>query len=61
MAKRLLDCEEVGERLQLSARTVRDMVREGELPGYRLRWGYRIDEKQLDRWLEGRTATNQRG
>ena len=53
---RLLTLEEAGRRLRISVVTIRRRIRDGDLPAVRLgptdRYPLRIDERQLDEWLQ---------
>lgn len=60
MARRLIDCQEAADRLRISVKTVRSMAAEGRIPSYKVGGLYRIDERQLNDWLEDQaTHTNQ--
>jgi excisionase family DNA binding protein len=60
----LLTIRQVAERLQLTPRSVRQLVHRGELVGVRLgssdRASIRIDEEALARWLRGRSVSTGR-
>ncbi|HLF76359.1 MAG TPA: helix-turn-helix domain-containing protein [Dehalococcoidia bacterium] len=53
-ANELLTVEEVAHRLRLHAESVRRLLREGDLRGFRLAGRWRISEKDLDDFLERR-------
>jgi excisionase family DNA binding protein len=57
---RLLTAREVGELLGLSAETVLDYTRRGELPGFRMpgtaRGRLRYREADIEAWLESRAT-----
>jgi excisionase family DNA binding protein len=44
----------LAERLALSERTVRDLIRRGDLPSYKVARARRIDPKDVDEWLAQR-------
>ena len=47
--------DEVAEKLQLNPETIRRYVRSGELEVYKFGKNYRIEEKELYRFLETRS------
>jgi len=51
---KLLSVKEVAGILRLHEAVIRRYIRGGILPAVRLERGYRIDEKDLNNWLEGR-------
>ncbi len=55
MAERLLTVAEVAERLNASIFTVREWLKAGRLPGFRMggtKLGWRVREADLDRFIE---------
>jgi excisionase family DNA binding protein len=60
-AERLLTVDEVAERLRVTPETVRVWLRQGELAGISLgrRAGYRIEEAELQRFLDRRRGKPQ--
>ena len=51
-ATKLWSVQQVGERLNLSTRTIRRWIDQGELPVYRLGRQIRISDKDLDTFLK---------
>jgi excisionase family DNA binding protein len=51
---KLLSVKEVASILGLSKAVILRYIRSGTLPAIRLERAYRIDEKDLNNWLEGR-------
>lgn len=51
---KLLTLQEVAEALKVSSKTVRRLIKRGELPGYRLgeRGQLRVDERELELYVE---------
>lgn len=56
-----LKVRDVAEYLKLSERTVYKLVREGTLPAVRIGGTYRIDDKELDRWMKTQSPRAKRG
>jgi excisionase family DNA binding protein len=52
--QQFLSIEEVAKRLELNSSTVYRLVREGQLPGFKIGGQWRFSEKALEEW-----ATNQ--
>jgi excisionase family DNA binding protein len=50
----LLTPRGLAEHLSLSERTVRELLRTGELPSYKVAGARRIDPDDVDAWLAGR-------
>jgi excisionase family DNA binding protein len=50
---RLLTLKETADVLQLSGRTVREMVRRKELPAFKVGGQWRVNERQLTKWMQG--------
>ena len=50
----LLTPRGLAEYLSLSERTVRELLRTGELPSYKVAGARRIDPDDVDAWLAGR-------
>ena len=50
---RVLTVEEAAKLLQVSARTVRDLLQQGKLPGRKVGREWRIPEPLLMNWLAG--------
>jgi excisionase family DNA binding protein len=46
--------ETLAQYLSLSERTVRDMLKSGEIPSYKIGGARRIDPDDVDRFLEAR-------
>jgi excisionase family DNA binding protein len=44
--------QEVSDLLQVSVYTVRRWIKQGELPAYKVGRLWRINESDLDKWLE---------
>lgn len=55
MDRQLLTVEEVAQRLQLSEGTVKRLLRDGELEGYKIRGTWRIAQSNLEQFLERRS------
>jgi excisionase family DNA binding protein len=53
MPERLLTPEDVADRLQISPKTVRDMLRDGRLKGIKMGKLWRIREADLDAFIRG--------
>lgn len=47
-----LSVQEVAKRLNITPRTVNRMIERGELPAYKVSGLYRIDEKDLQAYLD---------
>ena len=50
---RLLSLKETAELLQLSGRTVMRMLKRKELPAFKVGGQWRINESQLNKWMQG--------
>ena len=50
---RFLTLNETADVLQLSGRTVRQMVKRKELPAFRVGGRWRVNERQLTKWMQG--------
>ena len=48
--------DEVAEKLQLNPETIRRYIQAKELEAYKFGKNYRIEEKELDRFLETRSS-----
>lgn len=44
--------QEVAELLRVSVYTVRRWIKEGDLPAYKVGRSWRIDQEELERWLD---------
>jgi len=53
--KRILNVNEVSERLKIHPETVRKMFRQKEIPAFKIRNGWRVKETDLLDWLEKQT------
>lgn len=51
----LLTCAEVADALRVSARTVVNLCREGNLRAYRVGKSWRIEREAVDEYLAGRS------
>lgn len=59
MSEQLLDADGVGEKLQVTGRTVRELASRGELPrGLRIGGSVRWRESEIDAWI-ARVAAEQ--
>jgi len=54
MAEKLLTPEEVAERLVMSPKTIRDWLRKGKLKGVKTGKLWRIRERDLEAFIEGK-------
>lgn len=60
---KMLTPRQVGEQIDLHYKTVCDLISSGELRAFNVSGGtgtgkrYRIDQRDLDRWLESRQVT----
>lgn len=52
MEEQLLTVEEVAQRLRKRPFTVRRMLRDGELPAYKIHGEWRVKSRDLDRFIE---------
>ena len=50
--------DEVSEKLKLNPETVRNFIRRGELQAYKFGKTYRIDEEELERFLQTKIKKN---
>lgn len=59
--ERLITVEEIRERLQVNAQSVRKWIRNGDLPGFRLgrRGGWRVREADFQAFLRKRAGGQQ--
>ena len=48
--------DEVADKLQLNPETIRRYIQSKELEAYKFGKNYRIEEKELDRFLETRSS-----
>ena len=53
----LLTLSEAATLLQVSTRTLQRMIRNGELPAFKVGGQWRLRETQLRRWVENRETT----
>ena len=51
---RLLTLSEAAELLQVSTRTLQRMIRNGQLPAFKVGGQWRLRETQLRQWVENR-------
>ena len=51
---RLLTLSEAAKLLQVSSRTLQRMIRNGELPAFKVGGQWRLRETQLRQWVESR-------
>ena len=51
--RRLLTLKEAADVLQLSGRTVHQMVKRKELPAFKVGGQWRVSERQLTKWMQG--------
>jgi excisionase family DNA binding protein len=54
---RLLTLSEAANLLQVSTRTLQRMIRNGELPAFKVGGQWRVREKQLRQWVESREGS----
>ena len=54
----LMTIDEVAEYLRLHPMTVRRLVRERQLPAFKVGRQWRIKRESLDRWVEEKTMQN---
>ena len=54
--KRCLSIKAVARRLGVHDSTVYRLVREGELPGFKVGGQWRFSEERMESWIEGRVA-----
>src|SRR4249919_2173118 len=54
---RLLTLSEAANLLQVSTRTLQRMIRNGELPAFKVGGQWRLRETQLRQWVENREST----
>jgi excisionase family DNA binding protein len=47
----MLNADEVAQMLSLSRNTVYDMIRRGDLPGFRIRHSVRVPERRLAEYM----------
>jgi len=60
MEKEYLTPEEVAKKLGYHPEYVRQLLREGKLPGHKLRTGaWRISIKELDTWIKQQDETKE--
>lgn len=52
----MLDAHEAAEYLRLNVQTLRRLVREKEIPGFKVGGAWRFKKSKLDEWVEGREA-----
>lgn len=57
---KLLSTKEVANILGLHEQVIRRYIRKGILPAIRLERKYRVDEKDLNNWLEERKTGNKK-
>jgi excisionase family DNA binding protein len=54
---RLLTLSEAAKLLQVSTRTLQRMIRNGELPAFKVGGQWRVRETQLRQWVESREGS----
>jgi excisionase family DNA binding protein len=54
---RLLTLSEAANLLQVSTRTLQRMIRNGELPAFKVGGQWRVRETQLKQWVESREGS----
>ena len=54
---RLLTLSEAANLLQVSTRTLQRMIRNGELPAFKVGGQWRVRETQLRQWVESREGS----
>lgn len=54
---RLLTLSEAANLLQVSTRTLQRMIRNGELPAFKVGGQWRVRETQLQQWVESREGS----
>ncbi|MET0503339.1 MAG: helix-turn-helix domain-containing protein [Candidatus Binatia bacterium] len=54
---RLLTLAEAADLLQVSTRTLQRMIRNGDLPAFKVGGQWRLRETQLQQWVENREAS----
>ena len=57
---RILTVEQAAEKLQMSTRTTRDMLRLGKLPGRKIGRAWRVVDTDLERWIRAGQGTHTR-
>ena len=55
---RLLTLSEAADLLQVSTRTLQRMIRNGQLPAFKVGGQWRLRETQLRQWVENREGLN---
>jgi excisionase family DNA binding protein len=53
----LLNVYGAAQRLAVSEKTIRCLIRAGELPAVKVGASLRLDPDELDRWLDGKKVT----
>lgn len=53
---RLLTLSEAADLLQVSTRTLQRMIRNGQLPAFKVGGQWRVREAQLKQWVENRES-----
>lgn len=57
-SRKILTIVEVSDFLRLHPTTVYRLVRKGELPGFKIGGGWRVNMKDLDRWCVAKSDAN---
>ncbi len=57
----LLTLSEAANLLQVSTRTLQRMIRNGELPAFKVGGQWRLREAQLRQWVESRESSLDKG
>jgi len=55
---RLLTLNEAADLLQVSKRTLQRMIKQGQLPAFKVGGQWRVREMQLRQWVECRESSN---
>ena len=54
----MLTTTDIAERLNVSEKTVRNWIEDGQLEGYKLGKNYRVEPEALERFLESNKISN---
>ena len=50
---RLLTLKETADVMQLSTRTLQRMIQQGKMPAFKVGGQWRVNERQLTKWMQG--------